>query len=763
MWFTKVLCWPRGTSKSTTGGRPAVGRPPKFHPRLEALEDRLVPAVFNVTSLLDSNAAGSGSLRRAITDANATAGPNQVNILTPGTYRLTLIGPEDSNKTGDLDITNSVTITNQSGGTAVIDAGGLTTLDRVIQIFPAVDTISVKITGVTIQGGNRPPTGGPGGGILVQFGSSLTLDHDIVQNNTTSENGGGIAVLAGKIDLEGTTVRNNTGAEGGGIFVTGPQAALTVNNSLLANNSSTSTLPDAGGGGITLRGVGDVFITNSEIAGNKAAGDGGGLLISGPSDVTITGSEVIGNTASGSGGGLQDTDSFELSIRSSTFANNRADLGGGGLHLLGAVDFTLTNVTISGNKARLGGGILNESSVGGTLLNDTIVFNSATMTGGGVLSSSTQGSVTLVNTIVARNTATGGKPDVDNGGRAANLFDFAANFIGDNTGAADSFPAGASNAEGSFVGTGAAPLDPLLEPLADNGGTVVFPDGSHLLTHEGRANSGNNGVRNRGRGVGFIRLGAPSLDERGLPRPFNGPVDIGASQFQNFDLAVSTSGPAGALPAGQPATFTLTVRNLGPNPARGATVTATLLPGTVVVSAPAGFTVSGNVVTFAVPDLAAGGSTSLTLTVIPAATGPFTATAILSGHDDPNRANNTASASVEVLPRPFPATGSADVTALVKIVRQGRRRPKNRLLFRITNVSGTPIQGPLGLVVAGLPPRGSTRLLNASGRSAGRQQFVRIDTGGDNLFDPGESVMVQLVFAQPFNPRRLTVLAGAFA
>src|SRR5262249_47203138 len=150
------------------------------------------------------------------------------------------------------------------------------------------------------------------------------------------------------------------------------------------------------------------------------------------------------------------------------------------------------------------------------------------------------GSVTVVNTIVARNTARGGNPDVDNGARAGNLFDFTGNFISDNTGAATSFPAGTANAEGSFVGTGAAPLDALLEPLADNGGTVVFLDGSHLLTHASRANSGSNGVHNRGRGVGFIPLGAPTKDERGFPRPLNGPVDIGAFQFQNFDLAVST-------------------------------------------------------------------------------------------------------------------------------------------------------------------------------------------------------------------------------
>jgi uncharacterized repeat protein (TIGR01451 family) len=348
---------------------------------------------------------------------------------------------------------------------------------------------------------------------------------------------------------------------------------------------------------------------------------------------------------------------------------------------------------------------------------------------------------------------------VDNELTPGDLVDFSSNFVGDNTGAANSFTAGTPNAQGSFVGTGAMSLDPLLDPLADNGSTIVLPDGSHLPTHQSQANRGNNGVRDRG--LNFILLGGPTTDERGFPRPSNGPVEIGASQFQNFDVAVSTSASANAIRAGQAVTFTLTVHNFGPNIARGVTVTEVLSTSGVLVAASGSFSVGGNVVTFVVPDLAVGASTAFTLMVIPVASGPFTATAVLSGHDDPNLANNTASASVGVLPRPFPATGFADVTALVQIVRLGRRGPRKRLLYRITNVSPTQIQGPVALVLAGSRARPSARLLNASGLSTSRLQFVRLDLGGDNLFDPGESRVVPLVFTRPVKPRIFLVLAGA--
>jgi uncharacterized repeat protein (TIGR01451 family) len=237
-----------------------------------------------------------------------------------------------------------------------------------------------------------------------------------------------------------------------------------------------------------------------------------------------------------------------------------------------------------------------------------------------------------------------------------------------------------------------------------------------------------------------------------------------------FDVAVRATAPVGTVHAGLPATFAFTVTNLGPSPSHGDAVTVALPAGTTVVAASSSFTVSGNVVTISVPDLAAGASTTFTLTVAPATPGPFTVTASATVTDDTNPNNNTASVRVVVLPRPISGTGSgdgtalgfADVTGLMRVVRLGRRGPRKRLLYRVTNVSGTPIQGPLALVVTGLRRRQSAKLLNASGRSASRQPLVRLDLGGDNVFDPGESTVVPLVFARPVHPRGLRVLAGAF-
>src|SRR5438132_3060982 len=113
-------------------------------PKLEALEDRCVPAVFNVNSTADIliPPAGVVTLRSAIEAANATPGNNTINLTVAGTYKITLAGTgEDNNLTGDFDIipnplsapNSTLLIRNTSGGTVIVDGNQL---DRVFDINP---------------------------------------------------------------------------------------------------------------------------------------------------------------------------------------------------------------------------------------------------------------------------------------------------------------------------------------------------------------------------------------------------------------------------------------------------------------------------------------------------------------------------------------------------------------------------------------------------------------------------------------------------
>src|SRR4051794_29901939 len=106
----------------------------RYRSTIEYLEDRCVPAVFNVNSLLDAFAppAGVVTLRSAINQANQTPGPNTINLTVGGTYAITIPGAgTGTDASGAFTILpggGDLTIANTSGAPVTVSGGGL---DRV--------------------------------------------------------------------------------------------------------------------------------------------------------------------------------------------------------------------------------------------------------------------------------------------------------------------------------------------------------------------------------------------------------------------------------------------------------------------------------------------------------------------------------------------------------------------------------------------------------------------------------------------------------
>ncbi len=123
------------------------------------------------------------TLRAAIQASNANSGTDTIS-LPAGVYTLTIAGRnEDAAATGDLDITDAVTVTGAGAGSAIIDGNGI---DRVFDVFASGTT---TISGVTIRNGN--PGAATGGGILAGgVGNnvvSLNLSNVIVTQTRSSE------------------------------------------------------------------------------------------------------------------------------------------------------------------------------------------------------------------------------------------------------------------------------------------------------------------------------------------------------------------------------------------------------------------------------------------------------------------------------------------------------------------------------------------------------------------------------------------------
>jgi hypothetical protein len=71
------LNWIRRPIPGSSSRPRRYARPPLFRPRLESLEGRWLPSTFVV---INTAAAGAGSLRQAILDANATPGTNEIDF-----------------------------------------------------------------------------------------------------------------------------------------------------------------------------------------------------------------------------------------------------------------------------------------------------------------------------------------------------------------------------------------------------------------------------------------------------------------------------------------------------------------------------------------------------------------------------------------------------------------------------------------------------------------------------------------------------------
>ncbi|MDB5312253.1 MAG: Calx-beta domain protein, partial [Gemmataceae bacterium] len=449
--------------------RPQVRRTPRrpaFRPFLTRLEDRDVPATFVVNTTADT---GAGSLRQAITDANAAAGADAI-VFAAGLSGQTITATSAALPT----ITDPVTITGL--GPALLTVSG----NNAFRVFD-VATGGVTITGLTITKG-LSPAGGDGGGVR-QVGGSLTLDTVVLTANKADVNGGGVAV-------------------------SGAGAVLTVTNSTISANANTN----GDGGGVFVGTGATAAITGTVITGNQGSinQDGAGVRVSTSATVTLTDSTVSGNTGAGTayfGGGIRSDGT--LTVLRTTLSGNTSGGRGGAISITGGTA-TITNSTIVGNTAQAsnGGGGIQISAGTATITNCTITDNNdtsaaATNAGGVSLSG---GTATLANTVVANNSTANGVAKDVRGTFAAGSNNNFLTFADANTNLAN-------GVNGNVVGA-----DAKLGPLQFNGGptqTRVPLAGSPLI------NAGSNAA---------IPAGT-TLDQRGLVRTI-GTVDIGATEVQ---------------------------------------------------------------------------------------------------------------------------------------------------------------------------------------------------------------------------------------
>lgn len=471
-----------------------------------------------------------------------------VNVTMSG---LTLTGADSFADGGairsleNLTLIETVITGNQSGR-----GGGL---------YNGSGTMEIIRSTISDNNNDGPQFGHRGSGITNWTGTLIVTDSTINDNGfTVCEICGGLRGAAGIYNHRGSvevTESAITGNSGGGIYSDGLDAAadITITDSTISDNvdgwfrgnglqlSNTVTniqnsfINDNEGQGIYSR-FGNLTIEGCTISGNTGFQGAGVRNVA--ADLTISATTISGNTATGDGGGVYHGEG-NLSITSSTISGNTAGNEGGGLRLQTspymAETMRISNSTISGNTAAWRGGGLWVRTFSGDsldLVHSTVTGNTADAAavfsgdGGGLFFFYSTGVDSIDHTIVAGNIAAGERDDIDGNIQAS------FSLIGDNTNAT------ITDNGGNLIGSGGSPIDPLLAPLADNGGPTM----THRLQIDSPAiDAGDeDAVANMG--------DVPEFDQRGNPfsRVFDGNgdsidrIDIGAVESEIIVFVVDT-------------------------------------------------------------------------------------------------------------------------------------------------------------------------------------------------------------------------------
>lgn len=299
-------------------------------------------ATFAVVNTSD---AGAGSLRVAITQANASPSATISFAITGGGARTITLMSSLPTIAGNVTV-DGTTEPGYTGAPLITLDGG----SNAITAFTVGAGATLNLASLAIQ---QMHSGG-----IINAGTlnvvNTTLASNVATNGAT--NGGAIR-NTGTLIVTGCTFQSNYASVNGGALYT--SGGATITNSLFSMNSNGG----AGGGGAIAIVGGTVTVVGSTFSGNRTFGNGGAIVVSGVSGPP----HIVGM----------------LFLINSTVSGNSAASLGGGVMLSPSSSAILTNDTVTGNSGGAGGGIYKDASATATLANTIVANNTTTGSGTG--------------------------------------------------------------------------------------------------------------------------------------------------------------------------------------------------------------------------------------------------------------------------------------------------------------------------------------------------------------------------------------------
>jgi hypothetical protein len=307
----------------------------------------VTPAFANTYTVTNTNDAGAGSLRQAITNALAAGvGPHTIDatgitgtislqsaLPTLTNVNITINGPAAN--TGVLTITRGIatafrifTMTNTSGAVTITLNRLTMTNGSITGDGGGISAISTSLTMNYCKISGCSSTGEGVGLSITGTGLTLNIDACTVSGNTTSGRTGGISVgvgsASGTATITNSTVSGNTGGASGVGGMNFVLVTAAVKNCTISGN----TAPSFHGGGVNIGSSSVVTLTNCTIANNSVpTGLGGGIRSGSLTDFTLINTIVVGNT--GTGGVADDANFNSGSTKTANYSVVGVQLGTG--------------------------------------------------------------------------------------------------------------------------------------------------------------------------------------------------------------------------------------------------------------------------------------------------------------------------------------------------------------------------------------------------------------------------------------------------
>ncbi|HJZ94730.1 MAG TPA: right-handed parallel beta-helix repeat-containing protein [Gemmataceae bacterium] len=271
--------------------------------RVDGMEDRTVPATFNV--------AAGGSIQAAIDAAAATNDGNDIINIAPATYTGNLVIPNSANLTNLL-----IQKTPNSTGNSTIkasSAGAILTVDG---------ETGVTINSLVFDGSNTPANQG----IFIKNGGQATIQSNVIQNiNPSSGEGIGIRVGRSAFAVGGPTT--GTATVSGNVVTGYGDAGIVIANVGSSGTVSSNTVTGLGAPAKTdQNGIEISYGASGTVSGNAVSANGkkNGNFVS----VGIflykaaSGVQIIGNAVSNNNFGISVMDGTSPVIQNNSISGS---------------------------------------------------------------------------------------------------------------------------------------------------------------------------------------------------------------------------------------------------------------------------------------------------------------------------------------------------------------------------------------------------------------------------------------------------------